>query len=80
MGRHFFSSFPRAIVARMSSPLHIYSRSKKGSKDSDVLVNGGSQNEDVRASSEEAHDGPDSDINPGELTFEEGTLLRFLSV
>ena len=65
----------------MSSLFHIYSRSRQGSKDPNVSANGGSQKvEDARVSVEEAYDEPDSDINPGELTFKEGTFLKFLSV
>jgi hypothetical protein len=62
----------------MSSLLHIYSRSRQGSRNPDVSANGGSKKvEDARVLVEEAYDEPDSDINPGELTFEEGTLLEF---
>ena len=60
----------------MASLFHLSSHSRKGSKDSDVSANGGSQkSEDARVSVEDVYD-----ITPGELTFEEGTLLKFLSV
>ena len=68
--------FPRATVASMASLFHLSSHSRKGSKDPDVSANGGSQkSEDARVSVEDVYD-----ITPGELTFEEGTLLKFLSV
>ncbi len=70
----------------MPSLLHFHSRFRQGSRDPDVAVSGGSQKvEDARVSVEKVSvekvdDEPDSDINPGELTFDEGTLLKFLSV
>ncbi len=74
-------TFPPAIAARMPSLLHFYSRFRQGSRDPDVAVSGGSQKvEDARVSVEKVDDEPDPDINPGELTFDEGTLLKFLSV
>jgi hypothetical protein len=57
----------------MLSLLHLYSPSKRDSKDPDVAADGGSQK------AEGVDDEPDFDINPGELTFEEGTLVKPLS-
>ncbi|KAI9447220.1 amino acid transporter [Lactarius psammicola] len=58
----------------MSSLHHFCSRFRQGSRDPDVAVNGDSQKaEDARVSVEEVDDKLDSDINPGELTFDEDT-------
>jgi len=69
-----FRPFPRAIVARMSPHLHLHSLSGRDSKVPDVSANQGSEKvEDARVSAAETDDGTYSDINPGELTFEEDT-------
>lgn len=68
----------------MSPLLHLHSLSRRDSKDpvaaTDVATDRGSQNVEKRVSVAEVDDEPDFDINPGELTFEEGMLLKFLSV
>ena len=66
----------------MSSHLHLDSLSGRNSKDpDDIAANLGSEKvEDAHVSAAEIDDEPyDSDINPGELTFEEGKLLKFRS-
>ena len=59
--------------------LHFFSRSKRGSRNPVVAVEESSQDvKDARSSAKEVDDGLDLDmINPGELTFEEGTFLKF---
>jgi hypothetical protein len=63
----------------MSSHLHLDSLSGGDSKvPDDVAANLGSEKvEDARVSAAEIDDEPYSDINPGELTFEEGKLFKF---
>lgn len=69
-----FRPFPRAIVARMSSLRHFYSRSRKASSDPGVATHGGSPKiESTHVLVDGVDNQPDSDVNPGELTFEEDT-------
>ena len=69
--------FPRAIFVRMSSHVHLHSLSGRDSKAlDDVAANRGSEKvEGAHVSTAEIDDESYSDINPGELTFEEGKLL-----
>ena len=57
----------------MPSLFRLHSPSRKGSKDPDVVANEDSQKVEV------FDDEPVLDINPGELTFEEGTFAKPLS-
>jgi hypothetical protein len=57
----------------MPSPLHVHPLSRRDSEDLDFAADGGSRKV------EGAEDEPKFDINPGELTFEEGTLVKPLS-
>lgn len=57
----------------MPSLFRLHPPSRKGSKDPDVVANQDSQKVEV------VDDEPDLDINPGELTFEEGTFVKLLS-
>ena len=60
----------------MSSHLHLDSLSGRDSKVLDVAANRGSEKvKDAHVLAAEIDDEPYSDINPGELTFEEGKLL-----
>ena len=64
----------------MSLLLRLHSLSRRDYKDPDVATDRGSQNVEDRISVAEVDDELYFDINPGELTFKEGTLLIFLSV